>query len=353
LTVNVCPAALIVPVRAAPVFAATVNAVEPLPVPEPPAVIVIHEEPAAFAVHAQVGADAVIAIVPEPPVSVTFCELGEIENVHGGGGAGGADCVTEKVFPATLIVPLRSAPVFASTRNVTVPLPVPALPFVTAIHDAFDVAVHAQLDADAVTVTEPTTVASETVWELGSMVKVQAGGGGAADWVTEKVLPATVIVPDRSAPVLAPMLNVAEPLPVPEPCVTVIHDAFEIAVHPHDPADALTVTAPVAAVFEKLWLAGEIVKVHAGGGGGGVAGTAAWATVKVLPAAAIVPVLASPVFALARNATVPLPLPLVPLVTAIHPAFGAAVHAQPDGAVTLNVPVDTSCDTFTLAGEIV
>lgn len=69
-TVNVRPAATIEPDRAAPVFAATENDTEPLPVPELPAVIVI--QPALDpAVHAHVAADAVTANEPVPPESPT------------------------------------------------------------------------------------------------------------------------------------------------------------------------------------------------------------------------------------------------------------------------------------------
>lgn len=70
-TVNVFPAAVIVPVRAAPVFAATLNATVPLPVPDAPLEIVIHP---AFdaAVHAHVAAEAVTAKDPDPPASPTL-----------------------------------------------------------------------------------------------------------------------------------------------------------------------------------------------------------------------------------------------------------------------------------------
>ena len=69
-TVNVCPAAVIVPLRALPELAATVNAIVPLPVPDAPLEMVIH---AAFdeAVHAHVVAEAVTVMEPEPPFSVS------------------------------------------------------------------------------------------------------------------------------------------------------------------------------------------------------------------------------------------------------------------------------------------
>jgi len=69
-TVKVCPPIVNVPVRAAPVFAATPNATVPLPVPDAPLVTVNHAA-FALAVHAQLFAEAVTAIEPEPPASPT------------------------------------------------------------------------------------------------------------------------------------------------------------------------------------------------------------------------------------------------------------------------------------------
>jgi len=113
VTVNVFPAATIVPVRAVvPVLAATVNATVPLPVPACPEVIVI--QPAlADAVQAHDVPDEVTVIDPVAEASATFCDAGEIEKVHAGGGA--AACVTVNVLPATPIVAVRAAPLFAAT----------------------------------------------------------------------------------------------------------------------------------------------------------------------------------------------------------------------------------------------
>ena len=124
---NVWPAAVIVPVRADPVLAATANPTEPLPVPETPVEIVIQVvfEPA---VHAQVDGDAVTPNDPDPPASATLWSVGEIENVHGGGGGAAAACDTVNVLPAAVIVPLRAAPEFAATVKDTLPLPAPELP---------------------------------------------------------------------------------------------------------------------------------------------------------------------------------------------------------------------------------
>ena len=75
LTVNVCPATVIVPLRAAAVvFGAMLNATVPLPVPLPPLVTEIQGALLA-AVQAHVPPDAVTAIDPLPPPAVTDCEV--------------------------------------------------------------------------------------------------------------------------------------------------------------------------------------------------------------------------------------------------------------------------------------
>lgn len=51
-------------------------------------------------------------------------------------------CVTVKVWPPTVIVPVLSGPVFAETLNPMFPLPVPLKPDVTVIHPALAEAVH-------------------------------------------------------------------------------------------------------------------------------------------------------------------------------------------------------------------
>jgi hypothetical protein len=67
-TVNDWPAIVRVPLRAAPLLAATVNPTEPLPVPVAPDVIVIHS---AFvvAVHVQSLIDDTATGAPVPPVA--------------------------------------------------------------------------------------------------------------------------------------------------------------------------------------------------------------------------------------------------------------------------------------------
>jgi hypothetical protein len=112
-TVKVFPAAAIVAVRVlVPLLGETVNATVPLPVPDCPPVIPIHET-LVVAVQAQLAADAVTAIEPEAPVAAMSCDDGEMENVQAGGGA--AACAIVNVLPATMIVALRAGPVFAAT----------------------------------------------------------------------------------------------------------------------------------------------------------------------------------------------------------------------------------------------
>ena len=193
-TVKVWPATVSVPVRAGPGFTAAANASVPLPVPAAAPVSVNHAA-LVLAVHAHVAAEAVTATEPEPPLSATSCDAGEIVNVHGGGGAAAA-CDTVKVCPPMVSVPVRAAAVFAATLNATVPLPVPEAPLVTVNHAALALAVHAQVFADAVTVTDPAAAVSATSCVVGEIPNVH-GGGGAAACATVKVFPAAAIVAVR------------------------------------------------------------------------------------------------------------------------------------------------------------
>jgi hypothetical protein len=70
VTVKVWPAIVNVPVRAAPVLAATVKAIDPLPRPAAPEVTVIHAT-LLVAVHAHPPAAVIATGVPAPPVAAT------------------------------------------------------------------------------------------------------------------------------------------------------------------------------------------------------------------------------------------------------------------------------------------
>jgi hypothetical protein len=62
------------------------------------------------AVHGQAAFDAVTATLPLPPAAVWFRVVGEMVNAQP------ESCVTVKVWPATVSVPLRAGPVLAATE---------------------------------------------------------------------------------------------------------------------------------------------------------------------------------------------------------------------------------------------
>ena len=167
----------------------------------------------------------------------------------------------------------------------------------------------------------------------------------AAAWVTVNVAPAIVNVPVRiDAAGFAATSNVTEPLPDPvAPPVSVIHAALLAAVHAQ-PVAAVTLLLPLPAAAVTDCVAGEI---------DGEQAAAACVTVNVAPAIVSVPVrLEATVFAATLKPTVPLPEPVAPLVTVIHAALLAAVHAHPVGIVTSLLPVPAAAVNDWLAGEI-
>ena len=94
------------------------------------------------AVHAH---EAVVVIVtgdPPPPAAGADAFVGEISKAQGA-----ASCVTVKVWPAIMSVPVRAAPVFAATAYRTVPSPAPLAPDDTVIHSALLAAVHEHAEA--------------------------------------------------------------------------------------------------------------------------------------------------------------------------------------------------------------
>ena len=117
-------------------MASAENVTVPSPVPEDPAVTVIHGTPLA-AVQVQPGA-AATAIVPVPPVALTDCVVGATWNEQPG------DCSTVNGLPATSTVPRRSGPVVESTKNVTTPGPAPEAPCVMRIHGTLTPLTHGQ-----------------------------------------------------------------------------------------------------------------------------------------------------------------------------------------------------------------
>ena len=78
-------------------------------------------------------------------------------------------CVTVKVRPATVIVPVRSeVPELAETPNETVPDPLPEVPPVTLIQPALLVAIQPQ-PSPALTATVPPPAAADTDWAVGEI----------------------------------------------------------------------------------------------------------------------------------------------------------------------------------------
>ena len=126
--------------------------------------------------------------------------------------------------------------------------------------------------------------------------------------------------------------TVSDPVPD-EPRSTASQSTLTVAVHAHVAAEAVTVTLPLPPSDEMDPVAGDIEKVHGGGGG------AACDTVNVCPPIVIVPVRAAAVFTSTVKATAPLPMPEAPLVTVNHAAFALAVqlHVFAD-AVTATEP---------------
>jgi hypothetical protein len=196
-----------------------------------PALMVTHEEDS-VAVHAQPVA-AVTVTVPLLADEPTLAESGASV-----GAQGAPACVTVKVWPPIVSVPLRGVVVeFAVTLKVTEPLPVPVAPALMVIQPALLAAVQPQ-PADAVTATVPLPALAVMFADAGEIV----GTHGIPAWFTVNVEPAIVTVPVLPVvALLAATVKVADPGPELEaPVLTVIHEALLTAVH-RQPAATLTV----------------------------------------------------------------------------------------------------------------
>jgi hypothetical protein len=192
VTLNVCPAAVIVPLRGAPAFRSAENWTFPDPVPLVPPVTLSHGAPAA-AVHAH---DALVftAKDPVPPAEGTVWLVGDNVNVQP------PAWTIVYVSPAIVTVPRRSASVFAAMAICTVPSPEPFRPEEMSIHAVLLVAVH-EHPAGAVTATDVVLAVLATFWLAGEIENVQP-----ASCVTVNVSPPAVSVPERSGPLLGATL---------------------------------------------------------------------------------------------------------------------------------------------------
>jgi hypothetical protein len=228
VTVNVRPAIVRVPLRAAPEFEATLNRTVPLPLPLLPCVIV--SQGALLVADQAHPAEALTATSPVPPAMSNACDSGEIENEHPG------DWFTVTVWFATVSVPARAGPLVAWTENVTVPSPLPDDPAVTVIHDAPLAAVHAHPGA-AVTVMVPVPPAEFMVCVTGATWKEQPG-----DCSTVNGLPATTRNPVRAGPAVGSTEKFTTPGPDPvAPCVMDIQGTLLALTHGHAAALATLV----------------------------------------------------------------------------------------------------------------
>ena len=350
VTVTATPAIVSEPLRSPPLLAAAENAVVPAPVPEAPAVIVIHGAPL-VAVHVQVASDGVTAKLPLAPPVATDCVDGETLNVQDGGGGGGgggaaAPWLIVNVCPPIVTVPLRAAPLLAAALIVTLPLPVPLAAVVTVIHGAFDVAVHAH-DAAPVTVTVVVAVPPSGAMVAFDGDRENVHGGGAAVCVTVTVCPPTVIVPDRSPPPLAATLKGIEALPVPDEVPRAIHGAALDAAHAHVLCDAATVTVPLPPAAANDCGLALTVNVHGGG-------APACVTANVWPATVTMPLRSFvAVFAATSRRTVPLPLPFAPAPIVIHGVLEDADHVQPAPAATETVTDPPAAATLAFVADSV
>ena len=149
---------MIVPTRwLVTLLAETLNVTVPLPDPLAPPVTTI--QLAVLAADQAHPAVVVTVNEPVPPAAGTDCDTGEIEYAHG---AGAAACVTVKVCPATVIVPVRGVwAELAATVNAMVPLPEPLAVPLMVIQGSLLVAVQAH-PPDVATVKEPEAPAAGT-----------------------------------------------------------------------------------------------------------------------------------------------------------------------------------------------
>jgi hypothetical protein len=88
-------------------------------------------------------------------------------------------------------------------------------------------------------------------------------GLAAPPWLTVSSSPPIVTVPLRAAPVFAATFRVTLPLPIPlAPALTVIQDAFDVAVHAQ-PAGAVTmIGAPAPPADESDCVVGLMMYEH-------------------------------------------------------------------------------------------
>ena len=153
-----------VALRAGPVVGATENWTLPIPFPELPLVIVIHDA-LLVAVHSQ-PAPVATATVPEPPVCSTERDSGSMVTWQP------LPWMTVKICSPIRREPVLVGPSHAPTRNATVPGPAPEVADVIEIHAASLWANQGQA-ASVVTLTVPDAPSAPIDRDVGAMVTLQ------------------------------------------------------------------------------------------------------------------------------------------------------------------------------------
>ena len=136
------------------------------------------------------------------------------------------------------------------------------------------------------------------------------------------------------------------PLPVwgPAPAATTAHKTLLFAVHEH-PVLAVTWKLSVPPSLDTLADAGVTVYEQED--------PAVWLIVTVLPAAVIVPLLATPVFANTFTWTVPLPLPAAPELISAQFSPLEAVQLHPVDVATEMLRMPPADEVLKVVGETV
>jgi hypothetical protein len=124
--------------RAAPTLGSTRNPMVRVPLPLESPVNVIHDA-VLTALHEQSLRVATTKELLSPDAGKEVL-AGVTSYVQGNGAA--SNCVTVKVWPAIVSVPVRTVVPLSVALNPTEPLPVPLAPDVTVSHDALLVALH-------------------------------------------------------------------------------------------------------------------------------------------------------------------------------------------------------------------
>jgi hypothetical protein len=330
LTAMDLPAIVSVTDRASPPFTKTVKVRLPDPVRVPDGMVIHEGTPVADQEHVELVETESVLVVP---AAAAVTVPGVTVKVQFPG------CAIVNGRPAIVTVAVRwLVPVLEDTLMVTVPLPDPFAPAVTASHDEDSVAVQEQ-PLCAVTATVVVSPPRGEVLSVGLMEYKQLVVAPACVIVT--VCPATVSVPVRwVAPVLAVARKATAPVPVTGvPEVIDSQLLFAEAVQ--------TQVVPAVTVIDPVDTADAIDADVADSTGVHGAATPACVMVTVCPATVSVPVrCVLAVLAVAANVTELDPVTGVDDVIDSQLAFAVAVHPQVVPAVTVIVPVEALDDSI-------